>query len=343
MKNIALSRINELFARIAATYTLYAPIQSDDAVRLTQWGDGDAVRLDALQTVNSGKDCFLPQTENLVAFHTRGQSIDVLDVRQRIQDFVLFGVRACDVQAFEILDKVYLSEPVDSYYKARRDASTVVAMGCGEPAETCFCNALGIDARNPAADVATWMVGDTLYWHSITDKGAVLTEKLSDILQETRDTQPLDAYKRAAAETIQRLPHGKVSLDGFGGDATHALFDAPQWGELSQSCLGCGSCTYVCPTCQCYDITDFKNGDCVTRTRCWDSCMYADFTKMAHGNPRTSQKERFRQRFMHKLVYYPANHDGLYSCVGCGRCLQRCPVSLNIVKVIKALGGGRHV
>ena len=116
------------------------------------------------------------------------------------------------------------------------------------------------------------------------------------------------------------------------------LFDSPQWAELSRACIGCGTCTFVCPTCQCYDIRDFNTNDGVQRYRCWDSCMYSDFTRMAHGNPRKTQVERFRQRFMHKLVYFPANNDGVYSCVGCGRCVAKCPISMNIVKVIKALG-----
>ena len=90
------------------------------------------------------------------------------------------------------------------------------------------------------------------------------------------------------------------------------------------------------PTCQCYDIKDYDTGHGIQRYRCWDSCMYSDFTMMAHGNNRTSQMQRFRQRFMHKLVYFPANNDGMYSCVGCGRCVEKCPSSLNIVKVIKA-------
>ena len=75
----------------------------------------------------------------------------------------------------------------------------------------------------------------------------------------------------------------------------------------------------------------------IKRFRCWDSCMYSDFTKMAHGNPRLTQKERFRQRFMHKLVYYPENNNGTFGCVGCGRCLASCPISMNIVKVMKKL------
>ena len=115
------------------------------------------------------------------------------------------------------------------------------------------------------------------------------------------------------------------------------LFHSPVWDELAESCLGCGTCTFVCPTCQCYDVQDFDNGREVRRFRCWDSCMYSDFTMMAHGTNRPTQKERFRQRFMHKLVYYPNNNDGVFGCVGCGRCLQKCPIHMNIVKVAKKL------
>ncbi len=121
-----------------------------------------------------------------------------------------------------------------------------------------------------------------------------------------------------------------------------AYFELPVWGKLSESCLGCGTCTFVCPTCQCYDIQDRDaKGGGVRRFRCWDSCMYSDFTLMAHGNPRTTQLQRFRQRFMHKLVYYPQNYDGAFSCVGCGRCVEKCPASLNIVKVMKTLNQNR--
>ena len=116
-------------------------------------------------------------------------------------------------------------------------------------------------------------------------------------------------------------------------------FNSPVWEELYKPCLACGTCTFVCPTCQCYDIKDYDTGHGVKRYRCWDSCMYSDFTMMAHGNNRNSQMQRFRQRFMHKLVYNPLRNDGEFSCVGCGRCLKKCPNSLNIVKVAKTLGG----
>ena len=145
-----------------------------------------------------------------------------------------------------------------------------------------------------------------------------------------------EAEKAAIRAIVEKLPYSNLSLEGWNGDALTEKFDSPVWEELYKPCLACGTCTFVCPTCQCYDIKDYDTGHGVKRYRCWDSCMYSDFTMMAHGNNRTSQMQRFRQRFMHKLVYFPANNDGMYSCVGCGRCVDKCPASLNIVKVIKA-------
>ena len=134
----------------------------------------------------------------------------------------------------------------------------------------------------------------------------------------------------------EKLPFGKLDFKGFNSCSLMSNFRDEHWEKLAESCLGCGTCTFVCPTCQCYDIKDFNTGDKIQRFRCWDSCMYSDFTMMAHGNNRTSQMQRFRQRFMHKLAYFPANNEGMFSCVGCGRCVDKCPSHLNIVKVIKA-------
>ena len=115
------------------------------------------------------------------------------------------------------------------------------------------------------------------------------------------------------------------------------IFNSKIWETVSEACVGCGTCTYVCPTCMCFDVRDFDTGNGIRQIRCWDSCMYNDFTQMAAENPRHTQKERSRQRFMHKLMYYPMAHEGLFSCVGCGRCLESCPVNMNAVKVIKAV------
>ena len=150
------------------------------------------------------------------------------------------------------------------------------------------------------------------------------------------DEAVVEAQKAQTRAIVEKLPYMNLSLEGWNGEALNEKFNSPLWEKLYKGCLACGTCTFVCPTCQCYDIKDYNTGNGVQRYRCWDSCMYSDFTMMAHGNNRTSQLQRYRQRFMHKLVYFPANNDGMYSCVGCGRCVEKCPSSLNIVKVIKA-------
>ena len=266
-----------------------------------------------------------------------GKKIDIQPADVMNEDFVLFGVRACDARSFELLDRVFLSDPVDPFYAARREHGTVVTLSCNEPEESCFCSVFGIDAANPAGDVSAWIVNDTMYLRANTEKGEALMASLEDA-----DTSAVEKAQEEIRATVAELPLADINLDGFDGDHLMEKFNDPHWADLSASCLGCGTCTFVCPTCQCYDVRDFDTGSGIQRYRCWDSCMYSDFTLMAHGTNRPTQKERFRQRFMHKLVYFPSNNDGLYSCVGCGRCLEKCPQSLNIVKVIRALGGNKH-
>ena len=337
MRKITLNQLDQLFAEIASAKTLYLPTDTKAGAKYTKWQQG-AVLSDALNTVRSAKDFFFPQTENLMDFKVEGKNIEVIDTRSECEDFVLIGVRACDVKSFEVLDRVFFAEPVDSYYKNRREHGIILSLACTRPQETCFCGTFGIDAAEPEGDVVCYKTADALYLDAKSEKGNALLESLT-CLTEDADTAPVEAQKAQTRTYLAKLPLADLKTDGFGAGTTSKFFDAPEWKELSATCLGCGTCTFVCPTCQCYDIKDFNTGHGVKRFRCWDSCMYSDFTKMSAGQPRLTQLERFRQRFMHKLVYYPTNNDGLFSCVGCGRCLAKCPIQMNIVKVMKKLGG----
>ena len=338
MYKIAKENLSALFQSIAENQDLYLPVEVSGQVNFKAWTPDAKVSLETLKTVKSPKDAFFPQSENLYTVQREGKKLSIEPQALKEQNFVVFGMKACDIQGVKVLDNVFLSDPIDSFYAARREHGTIVAMACHEPEESCFCKAFGIDCAEPAADVATWMVEGELYWKALTEKGEALTKAVESLLVEAdgADAEKLEAEKNAIHTIVEKLPYSNLSLEGWNGDALTEKFNSPVWEELYKPCLACGTCTFVCPTCQCYDIKDYDTGHGVKRYRCWDSCMYSDFTMMAHGNNRTSQMQRFRQRFMHKLVYYPANNNGMYSCVGCGRCVEKCPASLNIVKVIKA-------
>jgi ferredoxin len=340
MLKLSKDKIGELFQRIASDRKLYLPLERGGQVDFGLWTPEAVVRLDQLKTIKSVKDFFFPQTENIVAFKRKGKEISIIENRDAEEPFIVFGVRGCDARSLDVLDRVFLCDPVDSFYRARRENGIVVSMACGEPEETCFCGVFGVDAAAPQGDAVIRIIGETLYWESKTEKGDALTSAIKDLFEETTesDAEIVRDQDERTRNICDALPLNSLSLEGFNGDALKETFNSPLWSELSQACVGCGTCTYVCPTCQCYDIQDFDTGHGIRRFRCWDSCMYSDFTLMAHGNPRKSQVDRFRQRFMHKLIYFPANNDGMYSCVGCGRCVAKCPISMNITKVIRALG-----
>lgn len=337
MKKISVDKMNELFAAIAASRSLYMPVDDGKkGAKYDKWSEGTEYSK-AANTSRSAKDFFFPQVEDMASFNVKGKEIEVIDTREECEDFVVFGVRACDAKSFDILDTVYLADPVDSYYANRREHGVIMTMACNKPTDTCFCGTFGIDAADPKGDVSCWMSDSELFLSANTEKGKALLDSIS--ILEDADDNAADDVKASIKTVLDKLPLKGVSADGMKEKTLMEVFNSDKWAELSESCLGCGTCTFVCPTCQCYDIRDYDTGHGVMRYRCWDSCMYSDFTLCAHGNTRTTQLQRFRQRFMHKLVYYPENNGGVFGCVGCGRCLRSCPISMNIVKVMKTLEG----
>ena len=337
MYRIKTQALTALYAAMAAKNDLFLPVKAAGKTNFALWQPDADVDIRTLKTVKSPKDVFCPQSENLYTCERTDGKLAVEPQTLREKPFVVFGIRACDVRGIAVLDKVFLSKPLDTYYAARRERGVLVSLACSRPETSCFCGTFGIDCAAPEGDVAAWLAGEYLYWQPRTEKGTALTGQVESLL-EPWDDAPVAAEQAAIRDVCRKLPLKDLSLANWGADAAQRNFDSPLWEQLYKPCLACGTCTFVCPTCQCYDIKDYDTGRGVQRYRCWDSCMYSDFTMMAHGNNRTSQMQRFRQRFMHKLAYFPANNDGMFSCVGCGRCVDKCPSRLNIAKVIKAFG-----
>ena len=328
-------KIDSLFELIGSKQPLYIPVDSEkNTADYQRWTKG-AKLSSALKTVRSVKDFFFPKVEGLVSYKRNGQEFTVEDPRKEVEDFVVFGVRACDAASVSIIDAVYLNmDPVDTYYKNRRDHGTIVTLACNDPAKTCFCSSYNIDAANPAGDVSAWLADGKYFFKANTAKGKVFVEAAKSLLADS-DEKAVEAVKADIKSKVEKLPFAHLDLSKFKGQDMLKIFNSKIWDKVSETCLGCGTCTYVCPTCMCFDVRDFNTGKDIKQVRCWDSCMFSDFTQMAAANPRLSQKERSRQRFMHKLMYYPMAHEGKFQCVGCGRCLESCPVHMNVVKVIK--------
>ena len=322
---------------------MYLPVTNENGkADFKKWEKG--VKLSSnLKTVRSAKDFFFPKTEHMVSYELKGKEIKIIDPRKAAEDFVVFGVRPCDAVGFTVIDNVYLNmNPVDSYYKNHREHGTVVTLACNEPEKTCFCSTYGIDAslsndkNGSAGDVSCWLADGKYFFKANTEKGKAFIEKVSSVLTES-DAKAVENEKKAILEKTEKLPFAHLDLSKFQGKDMLKIFNSSVWKKVAEPCVGCGTCTYVCPTCMCFDVRDFNTGHGIRQIRCWDSCMYSDFTQMAAANPRLTQVERSRQRFMHKLMYYPMAHEGLFQCVGCGRCIESCPVNMNVVKVIKAV------
>ena len=341
MFKVQLERVSEVLNCLAQTKETYAPLRVGNELNFSKYKEADAGKLDlvSLKTANTPKDIVLPQSEDIYKACTRAGKISITPADVSDAPFILFGVKACDIKAIEVLDNIYLKgDFVDAVYKERRENLYLVSLGCSNPGVTCFCASFGIDAAAPGGDVSTWICDGYLHMQAQTQKGQDLIKEIEHLLEVTDGTD-VEAEKDEIEKKIKSLPYSNLDLSRFTPEETLKIFKDENWEHLYKACLGCGICTYVCPTCSCYDIRDYeaKDGE-IHRFRCWDSCMYPDFTLMAHGNPRISQKERFRQRFMHKLAYHNEKFNE-YGCVGCGRCVNKCPVSLNIVKIIKTLGG----
>ena len=331
MKKIDKKNLDSIFKRINEVYTLFLPKKDGENLSFLPYENRNEIDLNTLKTTLPLKEFLFPQSETFLKFKKEGKKIDfqVQDVNEK--NYVVFGVRPCDMKSVEILDEIFLREPIDTYYKARKDNGIFITLGCSNPESSCFCDSFDIDplgVENALSDISLIEKDDFYYWITNSEKG----KKIESLL-----TEYLEKIENIKFNKIESFKIKDIDLNNLDQDLKSVFENETLWKNLARRCLGCGSCTYICPTCHCYDVNDYKGNNSGERFKCWDSCMFSDFTLMAHGNPRTNQMQRVRQRFMHKLVYFPENHNGKIACVGCGRCIEKCPVHIDIVKVIKKL------
>ncbi len=310
---------------------LIAPIQREGITLFKPVQSGEGVVLDYQNTALPPKDFFFPQSEKMFSYDTSDPAW-AIKLEEGVPNRVLFGARPCDVKSILLLDKVFDAEFRDDFYLDKRDKTTIVALSCNDCRHTCFCGAFGISpGESEGADVLMTDLGDRYLVEVLTDKGSILIDGNSDLFTDD-DGSGVAAKEKAISPAKKKQM--KIDLEGVKAKLDN-MFDHPIWAAESLRCIGCGTCTFICPTCHCFDIADFNNQSSIGyRYRCADSCQFANFTRAAGGHqPRPSKKERIRQRFMHKLRYF-VDRYGDFGCVGCGRCLEKCPVNLDIAQII---------
>ena len=325
------SDLPEFLRSLAKDRRLVASVKDRMGTTFAEVDDPSLVCVGLGNTNLSPKGVIFPQSEVLLTFAgDEGQAPPIPD-----EEVLLFGVRPCDARAFSLLDKVFTWEGIeDPYYLHRRERTTVVALACNEPGAVCFCTSVGgSPAGEAGADVLAFDLGEKWLLRALTERGEALLNATSKLTQKATDAET-KAAEKAATEAKERLKPVSVpeSLEDLKGS-----FELEIWEELALGCLGCGACTYSCPTCHCFDITDESRKGVGRRVRSWDTCAFPLFTLHGSGhNPRPEQHARLRQRILHKFLYCPENFGEAF-CVGCGRCVTHCPAGLDLRGVLERL------
>lgn len=335
-KTLRKERLRGFLERLLEEREVFAPQRRGDAVVLERIDSAGDVLLEYENTKASPKFALFPQRETLFGYRAeKGKA--VLEVpRGETEGKVLFGVRPCDARGLLLLDRVFSADCSDPYYGNKRARTVIISMGCVHPNPTCFCRSTGGGPCSAeGSDLFFLDLGDRFLVEAASDKGSALLEA-QDFEEADKTSVALSKKIREEAEASMERLDVKESL----AERLNGLFEDPAWKDLAETCLGCAICTYLCPTCHCFDICDEGASQGGERIRVWDSCQFPLFTQQASGfNPRPTVKERFRQRIMHKFSYLPETH-GMLGCVGCGRCITECPVNLDIREVITSLSGG---
>jgi ferredoxin len=274
----------------------------------------------------SAKEYLLPDTEVIVRIEQQGKEA-MLEENLPQRQQVLFGIRPCDAHGLAVIDALFLEEePVDRIYQHHRERTTLVGVACPEMWEGCFCTSMGSGPDDSThLDVLLWKVGDGYGVKAATAKGTKLLTGLT-VDDGARESRP-------PVEDAEEIPVTPPQ-------EWRPLFKDRLWRRHGERCLSCRICTYVCPTCRCFDVADrevdMEPGVArIERIRVWDACTSTNYRRVAGGhNPRATKPDRLRNRFFCKFCYYPEDF-GPTGCVGCGRCIVSCPVDIDITEVMK--------
>jgi ferredoxin len=288
---------------------------------------------------HSWKQFLHPPQLRLWQAQRQAHGFQIVDAPDETPIYAFLGVRACELHAMAIQDKVFLAGAhVDPTYAARREPAFLVAINCGQAGGTCFCVSMHTGPRASSGfDLALTEVLETEQHYFLaevgSERGAAL---LHDVPHRAAQPAHLATAERIVARTATQMGRHLDTTDIK--DLLYRNLEHPRWDEVATRCLACGNCTMVCPTCFCTTVTDVTDltGQHAERWRTWDSCFTLDFSYVHGGSVRTSTKARYRHWLTHKLATW-IDQFGTSGCVGCGRCITWCPVAIDITAEVQAI------
>jgi formate hydrogenlyase subunit 6/NADH:ubiquinone oxidoreductase subunit I len=323
MKAVTQAELNTWLNQLASQQTLVAPCDSSGLLLFRPVKDCSEVNWRSGRTVMSAKEYLFPHTERLLRIEKMGQEVNLVEM-QPDEKIVLFGLHPCDARGMQLLDALFLEKPPqDAYYARRRNNMTLIGMACESLGESCFCTTMGGAMDDPSGmDVMVSKADRGYTIQAVTSKGKALLDAAG--LPYTQATVRSEEARTSEIPPIEAWP--EHFMDAY-------------WRQISERCLSCRVCAYVCPTCRCFDVRDEQilgagDGE-YERIRCWDSCNSVNYRRVAGGhNPRLAKTQRLRNRFYCKFYYFPHQY-GPINCTGCGRCVDACPVNVDITEVIQ--------
>lgn len=290
---------------------------------------------DLIPGAQSWKQFLFPPRLDLFKLQRDGNRWKTMQGGEEAPAYAFIGVRACELAAMQVQDKVFLREDfIDPQYRARRERAFVLAVNCMHPAGTCFCASVGRGPRvGPGYDLCLTELDDMFLVSIGSELGRTMLTGLA--------VSAPSAFLLGLAEGgLQEAEKATTKGPGTAGltELIETNLESSHWAEVAKRCLGCGNCTAVCPTCFCWDSLDRTDltGTQTSRERVWDSCFNPGYSYTAGGNIRPSIRARYRQWMSHKFGTWQAQ-QGTTGCVGCGRCITWCPAEIDVREELSAL------
>jgi ferredoxin len=328
----------DLFSRLTSRSRVVVPYLKNDK---TYFGDFDASKEGQIELGG------IRQSEPVKSYFTHARETVSGGAYFKPRPLILAGVKACDLAGFDIQDPVFLGGDVeDPYYAFCRNNTTIISSDCTSQKETCFCLAMeGLPYPVANFDMNLSIMDNNILVEVATPKGEAIVSEYRMFFREsgTRHIEIRDSNRKTVVSEVRAFidKRGTPDTSRIRGTVREKYNLNELWQETASTCVECGACNLVCPTCHCFLLFDEKRAQKAIRGRMWDACLYKSFARVAGGaNPRKHLHERMRNRFEKKFDFFPST-IGKFACTGCGRCIDACAGDIDIREVLKGLVNGK--